>query len=47
MALQAKDDFPQIDFCNSIMIGDSDSDKQFAENVGIGLFFYKLKELLN
>jgi histidinol-phosphate phosphatase family protein len=35
MALQAKNDFPDIDFSKSIMIGDSDSDRLFAENVGM------------
>lgn len=35
MALQAKNDFPDIDFRNSIMVGDSLSDMQFAKNAGI------------
>lgn len=35
MALQAKDDFPDIDFTKSIMAGDSISDMQFAQNAGI------------
>ncbi len=35
MALQAKSDFPDIDFSDSIMIGDSLSDMQFAVNAGI------------
>ncbi len=39
MALQAKEDFPDIDFSQSIMAGDSISDMQFAKNAGIkGVF---------
>jgi len=35
MALQAKADFPDIDFANSVMVGDSLTDMQFAVNAGI------------
>jgi histidinol-phosphate phosphatase family protein len=35
MAWQAKRDFPDIDFSKSLMIGDSESDRQFAEKTGI------------
>lgn len=35
MALQAKADFPDIDFADSVMVGDSLSDMQFAQNAGI------------
>jgi histidinol phosphatase-like enzyme len=35
MALQAQRDFPDIDFARSLMIGDSESDRQFANNAGI------------
>ncbi len=35
MALQAKKDYPDIDFANSMMAGDSISDMQFANNAGI------------
>jgi histidinol-phosphate phosphatase family protein len=35
MALQAKNDFPDIDFSKSVMIGDSESDMQFAKNAGM------------
>ncbi len=35
MALQAKKDFPQIDFSKSIMAGNKLSDMQFARNAGI------------
>ena len=35
MALQAKNDFPDIDFADSVMVGDSLSDMQFAQNAGL------------
>ncbi len=35
MALQAKKLFPEIDFAKSLMIGDSISDMQFADGVGM------------
>ena len=35
MALQAKKDFPQIDFSKSIMVGNTLSDMQFARNAGM------------
>jgi histidinol phosphatase-like enzyme len=35
MALEAKRDFPEIEFKKSIMIGDSLSDLQFAHNAGM------------
>jgi len=35
MALQAKQDFPDIDFPQSLMAGDSLTDIQFARNAGI------------
>ncbi|MDR2775681.1 MAG: HAD family hydrolase [Tannerella sp.] len=35
MALQAKRDYPDIDFSRSLMIGDSETDKIFAENLGM------------
>lgn len=35
MALQAKEDFPAIDFTKSIMVGDSLSDMQFGKNAGM------------
>lgn len=35
MALQAKQDFPDIDFSRSLMVGDSLSDIQFAQNAGM------------
>ena len=39
MGLQAKRDFPDIDFSRSLMIGDSKSDMLFAERLGMqGIF---------
>ena len=39
MALQAKEEFPSIDFKKSIMVGDSISDMEFAKNANMfGVF---------
>jgi histidinol-phosphate phosphatase family protein len=35
MALKAKEDFPEIDFKKSIMVGDSLSDIEFGNNIGM------------
>jgi len=35
MAMQAKKDFPHIDFSKSIMVGDSMSDMEFGRNAGM------------
>lgn len=35
MALMAKEDFPDIDFAKSVMVGDSLTDMQFARNAGM------------
>ena len=35
MALAAKNDFPEIDFQKSIMVGDSPSDMEFGKNAGM------------
>lgn len=35
MALEAKKDFPQIDFAKSIVVGDSMSDMEFGRNAGM------------
>jgi D-glycero-D-manno-heptose 1,7-bisphosphate phosphatase len=35
MALQAKSDFPKIDFSKSVMIGDQNSDMVFAQKLGL------------
>lgn len=39
MALQAKKDFPEIEFSKSIMVGDSESDMQFGKNAGMYTVF--------
>ncbi|MES2555252.1 MAG: HAD-IIIA family hydrolase [Bacteroidota bacterium] len=39
MGLQAKQDFPEISFERSVMIGDSDSDIQFGKNLGMKTVF--------
>lgn len=39
MALQAKKDFPEIDFSKSIMVGDSISDMEFGKNAGMKTAF--------
>jgi histidinol-phosphate phosphatase family protein len=44
MALQAKTDFPQIDFKNAWMVGDSVSDMDFAHNAGMHSVFIRGKE---
>ena len=35
MAIYAQKEFPDIDFNKALMIGDSESDIQFAENSGM------------
>jgi histidinol phosphatase-like enzyme len=35
MGYKAKIDFPEIDFTKSVMVGDSVSDMEFAENLGM------------
>lgn len=35
MGLKAKSDFPEIEFNQSIMVGDTDSDIQFGKNLGM------------
>lgn len=39
MAVQAQKDFPEIDFSKSVMVGDSDSDMEFARRAGMKAFF--------
>jgi len=39
MALQAKTDFPKIDFAKSLMVGNKLSDMEFARNAGITSIF--------
>ena len=46
MALQAKQDFPEIDFSKSIMVGDSQSDMEFGKNAGMKTVFVKSKDAI-
>ena len=39
MALQAKNDFPEIDFSKSVMVGNKLSDMKFGRNAGIKTVF--------
>ncbi len=39
MALQAKKDFPEIDFSKSIMVGNTLSDMEFGRNIGATTIF--------
>lgn len=39
MALQAQNDFPDIDFSKSIMVGDMKSDIEFGNNLGMKTLF--------
>ena len=39
MALQAKKDFPEIDFSQSLMVGDTMSDMQFGKTAGMKTVF--------
>jgi D-glycero-D-manno-heptose 1,7-bisphosphate phosphatase len=39
MALQAKQDFPQIDFAKSVMVGNKLSDMHFGKNAGMHTVF--------
>ena len=41
MALQAKKDFPEIEFTKSLMIGDSESDEAFAKNINCKFLMIK------
>lgn len=43
MALQAKNDFPEIDFNTSLMIGDSTSDMDFGRRAGLTTVFFNAK----
>lgn len=45
MALQAKEDFPAIDFSRSIIVGDSISDMEFGRNAGMKTIFIAEKEI--
>jgi D-glycero-D-manno-heptose 1,7-bisphosphate phosphatase len=41
MALQAKQDFPEIDFTNSIMIGNAISDMEFGKKMNMQTYFVR------
>ncbi len=43
MAMQAKSDFPEIDFSKSVMVGDSNSDMDFGKRLGMTLVFIEGK----
>lgn len=45
MAFMAKDDFPEIDFSKSIMVGDMNSDVEFGKNAGMKTIFVGDNEL--
>lgn len=44
MAIQAKKDFPEIDFSKSIMAGDTPSDMEFGRNAGMRTVFINTNE---
>jgi histidinol-phosphate phosphatase family protein len=41
MAMQAKEDFPEIDFSKSVMVGDSNSDIEFGKKLGMRTVFIR------
>lgn len=43
MALKAKNEYPEIDFSKSIMVGDSISDMEFGKNAGMKTVFISTK----
>jgi len=47
MAKRAKNDFPEIDFNKSIMIGDTDSDIMFGRMLGMKTVLQKSPELIS
>lgn len=44
MALEAQQDFPEINFKKSIMVGDTDSDIEFGKSLGMKTAWIKSKE---
>ncbi|HET6225337.1 MAG TPA: HAD family hydrolase [Bacteroidia bacterium] len=44
MALEAKQDFPEIDFSKSVIVGDSHSDMEFGRDCGMVTVFLSQKE---
>lgn len=47
MALEAKKEFPEIDFTKSLMVGDTDSDLQFGMNLGMKTVLIASAEKVN
>lgn len=47
MALEAKNIFPEIDFNKSIMVGDTDADLLFGENLGMKTVLIESQEKVN
>lgn len=47
MGLKAKEEFPEIDFSKSIMVGDTDSDILFGKNLGMKTVRIKTDEPIN
>jgi histidinol phosphatase-like enzyme len=41
MALAAREDFPEIDFARSVMVGNNLSDMEFGRNAGMHTVFLK------
>ncbi|MBK7408798.1 MAG: HAD family hydrolase [Saprospirales bacterium] len=44
MALKAKNDFPEVDFSRSIMVGDTPSDMQFGHRLGMKTVWIESEE---
>ncbi len=44
MTMQAQEDFPEIDFAKSVIVGDSITDMQFGRNAGMYTVFVSDKE---
>ncbi len=47
MGLKAQNDFPEIDFNKSVMVGDSDSDIEFGKNLGMKTVYVSHKGATN
>lgn len=44
MGLEAKNDFPTVDFTKAIMVGDTETDLQFGKNLGMKVVWIKNDE---
>jgi len=44
MAMQAREDFPEVDFSKSVMIGDMEKDVEFGKKLGMVTVFIGIKE---